>query len=176
MPARSGIETERGAIGGSPDTPDTPATPDWAAPGTEVDAAGTVPTPDSSSPNASPRAKVPPARVARSVRTMTSSARAFLSRALSWSSASASRARTSSVSACPRVTVLRCSSSSGRNTRWRDSPTTSWGTIATRVHAWSSSFWEEVMIALIARSDPEIWSARLVNRSMLARTWRRWCS
>jgi hypothetical protein len=32
------------------------------------------------------------------------------------------------------------------------------------------------MIALIARNDPEIWPASVVNRSRLTSTWRRWWS
>jgi hypothetical protein len=170
MPVRSGIETEIGAIGGSADTPP------WAEPGTDVDAGATMPTPDASSPGASRPGKPPPIRVVSSVRTITSSARALRSLVLSWSSDSVSRPRISSTCCWPRSTLPRSSSSEGLKTRWRDSPTTSCGTRATVVQAWSSSFCEEVRIPLMARRDPATWSARVVNLSRLASTWRRWAS
>ena len=169
-PVRSGTDTETGATGGSAETPA------WAAPGTEVDGGAIVPTPDSSPPGPPNPAKLPPVSDSSSVRTVTSSARADRSRALSWSSATVSRWRMSSVSAWPRVTLPRSSSSDGLKTRCRDSPTTSCGTAATVVQARSSSFCDDVISVADARRQSAIRSAREVKRSRWASTCLRCCS
>lgn len=92
IPVRSGMETERAAIGGSA------TIPGWAAPRTDVEDAATVPTPLDCSP-VSPPGKAAAARVVSSLRTVANSARADRRRVLSWSSARVSRRRISSVSA-----------------------------------------------------------------------------